>query len=105
MVCNGEIYNAPELRREATGWGYPFRSHGDIETIVPYYQRFGADAVARLEGMMLAWRFGMTRDGGSCSRAIARAKKPLFWTEVNGELRFASEIQALLEFSRPTAAS
>src|SRR2546425_13003388 len=51
MVCNGEIYNAPELRREATGWGYPFRSRGDIENIVPFYQRFGADAVARLEGM------------------------------------------------------
>src|SRR5207249_15820 len=49
MVCNGEIYNAPELRREASTWGYPFRSHGDIETIVPFYQRFGADAVARLE--------------------------------------------------------
>src|SRR5258707_11896870 len=25
-------------------------------------------------------------------------EKPLFWTEVAGELRFASEIQALLEF-------
>ena len=30
MVCNGEIYNARELRREATAWGYPFRSTGDI---------------------------------------------------------------------------
>src|SRR2546427_3146344 len=26
MVCNGEIYNAPDLRREAGAWGYPFRS-------------------------------------------------------------------------------
>src|SRR5258707_11737369 len=44
MVCNGEIYNAPSLRRQATGWGYPFRSTGDIETIVPLYERFGAAA-------------------------------------------------------------
>src|SRR6266516_2228600 len=51
MVCNGEIYNAPELRREETLAGYPFRSTGDIETIVPLYERFGADAVSRLEGM------------------------------------------------------
>src|SRR2546422_2553968 len=51
MVSNGEIYNAPELRREPTAWGYPFPSHGDIETIFPYYHRFAADAVARLEGM------------------------------------------------------
>src|SRR5438552_4059263 len=51
MICNGEIYNAPDLRREYTLAGYPFRSTGDIETIVPLYERFGADGVARLEGM------------------------------------------------------
>ena len=97
MVCNGEIYNAPELRREASAWRYPFRSHGDIETIVPFYERFGADAVARLEGMfgLAVWddprrRLVLARDRAG--------EKPLFWTEVDGELRFASEIQALLEF-------
>jgi asparagine synthase (glutamine-hydrolysing) len=97
MVCNGEIYNAPALRREASAWGYPFRSHGDIETIVPFYQKFGADAVARLEGM-----FGLAIWDESRRRLVlARdraGEKPLFWTEVDGELRFASEIQALLEF-------
>src|SRR5947199_503081 len=48
MVCNGEIYNAPELRRECTQAGYPFRSTGDIETIVPLYERLGPDAAGRL---------------------------------------------------------
>jgi asparagine synthase (glutamine-hydrolysing) len=97
MVCNGEIYNADDLRREASAWGYPFRSRGDIETIVPFYERFGADAVARLEGM-----FGLAiwdDERGRLLLARDRAgEKPLFWTELNGELRFASEIQALLEF-------
>jgi len=97
MVCNGEIYNAPELRREASAWGYPFRSHGDIETIVPYYQRFGADAVARLEGMFGLAVWDETRRRLVLARDRA-GEKPLFWTEVAGELRFASEIQALLEF-------
>src|SRR4030081_1979150 len=40
MVCNGEIYNAARLRKQAETWGYPFRSTGDIENIVPYYQRY-----------------------------------------------------------------
>jgi asparagine synthase (glutamine-hydrolysing) len=97
MVCNGEIYNAPDLRREATAWGYPFRSRGDIETIVPFYERHGADAVARLDGM-----FGLAIWDDRRSRLLlARdraGEKPLFWTVVGGELRFASEIQALLEF-------
>ena len=97
MVCNGEIYNAPDLRREAGAWGYPFRSHGDIETIVPYYDRFGPDAVSRLEGMfgLAIWDDARQRLVFARDRA---GEKPLFWTEVDGELRFASEIQALLEF-------
>jgi len=97
MVCNGEIYNAPALRREASGWAYPFRSRGDIETIVPFYDRLGPDAIARLEGMfgLAVWdeqrrRLVLARDRAG--------EKPLFWTDVDGELRFASEIQALLEF-------
>src|SRR2546425_818459 len=97
MVCNGEIYNAPQLRREASAWGYPFRSHGDIETIVPFYQRLGADAVARLDGMFGLAIWDETRRRLVLARDRA-GEKPLFWTEVDGELRFASEIQALLEF-------
>ena len=97
MVCNGEIYNAPALRQEASAWGYPFRSHGDIETIVPFYERFGADAVARLEGMFGLAVWDETRHRLVLARDRA-GEKPLFWTELDGELRFASEIQALLEF-------
>jgi len=97
MVCNGEIYNAPALRREYTLAGYPFRSTGDIETIVPLYERFGADGLGRLEGMfgLAVWddrhqRLVLARDRAG--------EKPLFWTELHGELRFASEIQALLAY-------
>jgi len=99
MVCNGEIYNAPELRRQASvpDWRYPFRSRGDIETIVPFYERFGPDAVARLDGMfgLAIWDEARRRLVLARDRA---GEKPLFWTEIDGELRFASEIQALLEF-------
>src|SRR6266566_2649888 len=97
MVCNGEIYNAHELRREATAWGYPFRSTGDIETIVPLYERFGPAAVERLDGM-----FGLAIwDEAQATLVLARdraGEKPLFWTQRDGELRFASEVQALLVY-------
>src|SRR6059036_4359421 len=97
MVCNGEIYNAPALRREYPQAGYPFRSTGDIETIVPLYERLGPDGVGRLEGMfgLAVWddqrrRLVLARDRAG--------EKPLFWAQVDWELRFASEIQALLVF-------
>jgi asparagine synthase (glutamine-hydrolysing) len=97
MVCNGEIYNAPALRREGARAGYPFRSTGDIETIVPLYERLGPDAVARLEGMfgLAVWDDARERLVLARDRA---GEKPLFWTEVAGELRFASEVQALLAY-------
>jgi asparagine synthase (glutamine-hydrolysing) len=97
MVCNGEIYNAAALRREASTWGYPFRSRGDIENIVPFYERYGPDAVMRLDGM-----FGLAIwDDARQRLVLARdraGEKPLFWVDTGSELRFASEIQALLEF-------
>jgi asparagine synthase (glutamine-hydrolysing) len=101
MVCNGEIYNAADLRRDGERSGYPFRSRGDIETIVPLYERDGADGVARLEGM-----FGLAIwDDRRRRLVLARdraGEKPLFWTVTGAgegeELRFASEVQALLVF-------
>lgn len=97
MVCNGEIYNAPALRTEFRAKGYPFRSTGDIETIVPLYEGSGPDGVARLEGM-----FGLAIwDDRARTLVLARdraGEKPLFWTERAGEIRFASEIQALLAY-------
>ncbi len=97
MVCNGEIYNAAELRRDGERTGYPFRSQGDIETIMPLYAREGADGVARLEGM-----FGLAIwDDARRRLVLARdraGEKPLFWTRIGAELRFASEVQALLVF-------
>src|SRR5688572_7822839 len=97
MVCNGEIYNAPELRRASAQAGYSFRSTGDIEAIVPLYERFGPDAVGRLDGMfgLAIWDDRLGRLVLARDRA---GEKPLFWTQFDGEVRFASEIQALLAF-------
>src|SRR3989442_14980251 len=58
MVCNGEIYNAPELRRECTQAGEPVPPTGAIQTIVPLVERPGPDAVGGLHGM-----FGVGRAG------------------------------------------
>src|SRR6266700_6270830 len=91
MVCNGEIYNAAELRRDGERTGYPFRSQGDIETIMPLYAREGADGVARLEGMFGLALWDDTRRRLVLARDRA-GEKPLFWADVGNELRFASEI-------------
>lgn len=92
-VCNGEIYNAAELRRRYSD--YPFRSHSDVETLLPLYRHRGAEGIAELDGMFAVaiW------DDEAHALILARdraGEKPLFYSRVGGELWFASELQALL---------
>src|SRR5207253_9418027 len=41
LECNGEIYNAAEIRKRYPD--YPFRSQSDVETILPLYLERGAE--------------------------------------------------------------
>jgi len=93
LECNGEIYNAAEIR--ARFHDYPFRSHSDVETIVPLYLERGADAIAELDGM-----FGLAIwDRRTRTLLLARdraGEKPLFYARVGQEILFASELQCML---------
>ena len=51
VMCNGEIYNHPQLRRELEALGYHYSSNCDTETIVYAYKEWGIKALDRFEGM------------------------------------------------------
>lgn len=93
LEANGEIYNAAELRARFAE--YPFRSHSDVESILPLYLERGAAAVEQLDGM-----FGLAVwDERTRTLLLARdraGEKPLFYARVRGEVVFASELQCLL---------
>jgi asparagine synthase (glutamine-hydrolysing) len=97
LECNGEIYNAHEIRARYAD--YPYRSHSDVETILPLYLDVGAEAVAQLDGM-----FGLAiYDDRSRTLILARdraGEKPLFYSRVGDEIVFASELQCLLRHPR-----
>src|SRR5712691_734569 len=93
LECNGEIYNAPAIRARYAD--YPYRSHSDVETIIPLYLDRGTEAIPTLDGM-----FGLAiRDNRTGALILARdraGEKPLFYARVGREVIFASEQQSVL---------
>jgi len=95
IVCNGEIVNHLELRREL-GDAYRFFTRSDVETLLACFIRWGDDAWLRVEGMYAAaiW------DRKARTLRLVRDPlgiKPLFVSQQQGGLAFGSEIPALRE--------
>jgi asparagine synthase (glutamine-hydrolysing) len=93
LECNGEIYNAAEIRARYPD--YPYRSKSDVETILPLYLERGVAAIPELDGM-----FGLAIwDARIQTLILARdraGEKPLFYAKAGAEVIFASELQCLL---------
>jgi asparagine synthase (glutamine-hydrolysing) len=51
LVCNGEIYNHPELRARLQASGHQYRSGSDNESIVHLHEEEGDEGVRSLRGM------------------------------------------------------
>jgi len=94
LECNGEIYNSASIRSRYRD--YPYRSHSDVETILPLYLDRGPAAIAELDGM-----FGLAiRDARDGSLILARdraGEKPLFFARSGDEVIFASELQCVMK--------
>ncbi len=94
-VFNGEIYNYRELRAELISRGHAFRTQSDTEVIVHLYEDYGVEAVEHLRGMfaIALW------DAAQAQLLLVRdrvGKKPLYYSEAEGEFAFASEIKGLV---------
>lgn len=94
-VCNGEIYNHRDLRRELEAKGHVFRTRCDVEVLVHLYEEYGPEFVRRLNGQ---FAFALY-DGRRRELLLARDHvgiAPVFYTILGHTLLFASEIKALL---------
>ena len=96
-VTNGEIYNFRELKKELEEKGHVFRTKTDIETVIHLYEEYGDDFPNHLNGQFAIALYDSEKDRlflvrdqfGVC---------PLFYTEFDGRVIFASEIKAILEY-------
>jgi asparagine synthase (glutamine-hydrolysing) len=95
ITYNGEIYNHMQLRAELEKEGYRYRSRTDTESILYAYDRWGLDCAHHLDGM---FAFGLwdAKKRRLCLFRDRIGVKPLYYTFVEGQILFASEIKALL---------
>ncbi len=95
LVCNGEIYNSPELRSELISAGHQFRTNSDVEVILHLYEDHGEKCVDFLRGMF-AFAIWDARQKILLLGRDHMGQKPLFYYQDEQNFLFASEIQALL---------
>ena len=96
IVCNGEIYNFRELRKELIKKGHSFVSGSDTEVILHLYEDYGEMCLKHLRG---AFAFAIW-DEKNKKLFLARdrlGKKPLKYFYNSDFFIFASELKAMLK--------
>jgi asparagine synthase (glutamine-hydrolysing) len=101
LFYNGEIYNAPDLRRQLEADGVRFATRCDGEVVPHLYDRHGACCFEHLDGMFAAALWDARRQTLLLARDPA-GEKPLYYTRLSHrELAFASELKALCQLDVP----
>ena len=94
VVQNGELYNYRELMRDLRRAGHTFSTACDTEVHAHGYEEWGLGLFERLRGMFAVAIWDAKRQ----QLVLARDPfgiKPLYYRHVDGELSFASELDAL----------
>lgn len=91
LVYNGELYNHAELRAMLGG---PWRTGSDAETVLAAWQRWGEEAIDRLDGMFALFVWDQARRTGFGVRDPVGVKPLHYRTDLG--FAFASEAKALV---------
>ena len=93
LAANGEIYNHHAIRKEFGG--YNFWTNSDCEVILPLYEKYGRDMVAKLDGMFafVIWD-GRTRTYFAARDHMGICPLYIGW-RADGGVVIASELKAL----------
>ena len=96
LICNGEIFNYPELKKVLVQKGHQFRTRCDVEVLLHLYEEHGINFLNKLNGQFAF----VIYDRKNRQLFLARdhfGVNPLYYTIVDGLFIFASEIKAILE--------
>lgn len=95
-ICNGELYNHDELRRELQQLGHQFSNRSDTELIPALYQSFGDNFARKINGQFAFAVYDLRKNRLLLGRDHVGIA-PLFYANIKKGIVFASEIKGLLE--------
>lgn len=95
IVYNGELYNYIELRKELEAAGRTFHTRSDTEVVLEAYIAWGADCLARFNGMWGLAIWDAERRTLFCARDRFGIK-PFYYYFNGSDFIFASEIKSIL---------
>ncbi len=99
IVYNGEIYNTIDLKKALLQLGATFNTNTDTEVILNAYKYWGSDSFKKLNGIFAFAIWDSIEEQLLLCRDHFGVK-PLFYTIVEGELIFGSEIKALQQHKK-----
>ncbi|MBQ7241873.1 MAG: asparagine synthase (glutamine-hydrolyzing) [Firmicutes bacterium] len=99
ITFNGEIYNYQDIKAELIEKGHIFKTDADTEVLVHGYEEYGEDLLKKVRGMFafVIW--------DSNKKTLFGARdffgiKPFYYTEIDGNFIYASEIKSILEYPK-----
>ena len=90
LVCNGEIYNYIELKKELSEKNYLFRSENDIEVLLHGYEEWGCDLLKKVKGMFSLVIFDKLKKKTILARDHVGIK-PLHYKLIDKKIYFSTD--------------
>ncbi|MEQ8477442.1 asparagine synthase (glutamine-hydrolyzing) [Fulvivirga sp.] len=102
LICNGEIFNYIELKRDLELSGHQFKTESDVEVLIHLYEDIGMDLLNKVTGQFAFALYDKKKRQLFCARD-QMGIVPLYYTLVESTFIFASEIKALLKHPKVSA--
>ncbi len=96
LVCNGEIYNYIEIKKDLIGRGHIFNSESDSETILHLYEEYGVNCLEHLRGMF-AFCLWDTKQKQLFAARDRIGEKTLYYAQVPSGVVFSTELKSILK--------
>ena len=96
MVCNGEIFNYLDIKRQLKMRGHVFQTKTDVEVLIHLYEDYGTEMFSHLNGQFAFAIYDQKKQMLLCARDHVGIA-PFFYGCFDGLFVFGSEIKAILQ--------